>query len=57
MNIWQKDYEDNQDIPLDRNLMFQRVELISYDNEKTSKDLEALIEDFPISETIIENAV
>jgi hypothetical protein len=33
LNIWQKDYEEGEDILFDRNLMFQRVELLSYDNE------------------------
>lgn len=33
LNVWQKDYEEGESIAFDRNLMFQRVELISYDNE------------------------
>lgn len=38
-------------------MMFQRAELISYDNDVTKQKLEALIEDFPIDETVINNAV
>ena len=33
MNIWQKDYKEGDSIAFDRNMMFQRVELVSYDNE------------------------
>jgi hypothetical protein len=57
LNIWQKDYEEGQEIELDRNLMFQRVELLSYDNEKTVQQLEALLEDFPIDPAVIANAL
>lgn len=32
LNVWQKDYEEGENIPFERNMMFQRVELISYDN-------------------------
>jgi hypothetical protein len=37
--------------------MFQRVELISYDNEVNKQDLEAVMGDFPLDEAIITNAL
>lgn len=33
LNVWQKDFKEGDNIPLDRNIMFQKVELISYDNQ------------------------
>lgn len=35
LNVWQKGFVEGQDIPLNRNLMFQRLERISYDGEVT----------------------
>jgi hypothetical protein len=32
LNVWQKDYREGEKICFDRNLMFQKVELVSYDN-------------------------
>ena len=31
LNIWQKDYKEGQDIPFNRSMMFQKIELFSYE--------------------------
>jgi hypothetical protein len=57
LNVWQQKYVDGQEIQFNRDLMFQRVELISYDNDVNKQELEALMEDFPLEEAIINNAL
>lgn len=43
LNVFQPDFAEDEDVPMDRNRMFQRVELISYDNEKQERELEEMI--------------
>ncbi len=57
LNVWQQKYVDGQEIHFNRDHMFQRVELISYDNDTNHQEMEALMEDFPIDEAIINNAL
>lgn len=37
LNVFQPDFAEDEEVPMDRNRMFQRVELISYDNEKQER--------------------
>jgi hypothetical protein len=37
INVFQPDFAEEEEIPMDRSKMFQRVELISFDNEKEER--------------------
>lgn len=52
LNVIQREYSAGESILFDRHKMFQRVELISYDNEKTEKELPQLLERFPLDEQL-----
>ena len=48
INVFQPDFSEDEEVPMDRSNMFQRVELISYDNEKQEENLASLLEGFPL---------
>jgi hypothetical protein len=55
LNVNQKEYSVGEDILFDVHKMFQRVELISYDNEKSEQALPQLLERFPLDEQLFSN--
>ncbi len=43
INVFQPDFGEDEEVPMDRSNMFQRVDLISYDNEKQEENIPSLL--------------
>ena len=48
LNVFQEDFRPGEEVPFDRSDMFQKVELVSFDNERQEKELEGMLEGFPL---------
>ena len=48
INVFQNDFEEGEEIPMIRGNMLQKVHLVSFDNEIEEKELEEMLEGFPL---------
>jgi predicted DsbA family dithiol-disulfide isomerase len=55
LNVFQQDFDEGEEVPFDRHYMFQKVELVSFDNEREEKQVEEMLEGFPLPMNMLDS--